>query len=567
MARLKTNLFNTILTKVLVWWAVWFLVAMLTVQVLRAQDSKPKVAIKTFENPANFSHSTIGNGLTDILTTELQNTGKFNVMERTNVDELMKEMNFGNTEYAKSSSFSQKGNLLGAQYVLMGKVTNFSYAEQAEQQQKSTLFGPNTIETVYQQRADVRVDFRLVDVSTGETVISEPGEAHKTNTSQVSEIAAWYRSTSSGSITAELSSSLIGRATTQAIKDIVRKLNALSETVRERGAGAALNAGLEKLANAKGQVVAEEGGGLWIVGGIGSATGLQKGDRLKLTRDNVIKDKAGKIVYRKPIDIGAMEVTDVSQADHAEARFIPSPNGSVGPQTNDLVSADVDYARTLRAGIRTATPLNSSVPNSSNSQFEQFLKKADRYMEDRFWSQALEQYNKAAAVNPNDARVLQGVAATQYMLRDFIEADETSEKLLEMGYPLRAPIAHNHSVGYCTGDLVLQRGKLSFKPQKSDHGFEVDPASLVKAEITLMPRSFWDSDSKAPRSSVPVLEIRWRDSKGHEKKYDMLHYVYSKQQNISATSLDKAFPMDDVDIADLTKLERSMLALIQKYVK
>src|ERR1700687_4719106 len=163
MARLKTNLFNTILTRVLVWWAVWFLVAMLTVQVLRAQDSKPKVAIKTFENPANFSHSTIGNGLTDILTTELQNTGKFNVLERTNVDELTKEMDFANTEYAKGSTFAKKGNVLGAQYVLMGKVTNFSYTEHAQTEQKINLLGPNTIQTVYLQQAEVRVDFRLID--------------------------------------------------------------------------------------------------------------------------------------------------------------------------------------------------------------------------------------------------------------------------------------------------------------------------------------------------------------------------------------------------------------------
>jgi curli biogenesis system outer membrane secretion channel CsgG len=73
-----------------------------------AQESRPKIALKTFTNPANFSRSTIGNGLTEILTTELDNTGKFNVLERGNVDEITKEMDFANSDYAKNSSFAQK---------------------------------------------------------------------------------------------------------------------------------------------------------------------------------------------------------------------------------------------------------------------------------------------------------------------------------------------------------------------------------------------------------------------------------------------------------------------------
>ncbi len=68
----------------------------------------------------------------------------------------------------------------------------------------------------------------------------------------------------------------------------------------------------------KGKVAAEEGGGLWILGGIGSGNGLRVGDHLRIIHDNVIKDKAGKEVYRKPIEIGSMEVTDVSQPDHAD---------------------------------------------------------------------------------------------------------------------------------------------------------------------------------------------------------------------------------------------------------
>lgn len=543
------------------------LFALLLMNAASGQD-KPKVAIKTFTNPANFSNSSIGNGLTDILTTELQNTGKFNVLERTSVDELTKEMDFGGTEYAKSPTFAKKGNMLGAQYILMGKVTNFSYTEHAEQRQKVNLFGPNAIETVYQQRADVRVDFRLIDVATGETVISQPGEAHKSNTSRASEIETWYRCTSSGSITAEATSSLIGRATTEAVKDIVHKLNALSETVRERGTGAALSANLEGLAIAKGQLVVEEGGGVWIIGGLGSTNGLQKGDRLKLTHENIIKDKTGKIVYRKPIDVGSMEVIDVSQPDHAEVRLVPAQQGAeVKPQANDIVSVDMEYARSLRGGGTTATATttasNSSAGTSSSPQLEQHLKRADSYMKDRFWSQALEEYGQVAKMNPNETRALQGQAGAHYMLGDFLEADEAADKVLQSGATMTIPVAHYHSMGLCIGELIIQRGKLTYKSDKSD-GFEIAPANLEEIAVRRLSKPMMAIE-KAP--DWPILAIRLRDAEGHEKKYEILPYVYAKQHGSTGKNFASAFEMDDNDIAQLRKLETSMLAMVQKHVK
>src|ERR1035438_2926517 len=223
-----------------------------------AQDSRPKVAIKTFANPANFSRSTIGDGLTDMLTTELENTGKFNVLERAQIDELTKEIDFGSSGYGNQKTFAPKGNLLGAQYLLMGKVTNFSYTETGQQRYKVNLVGPNTYVIDYTKQADVRVDFRLVDVSTAETVISQQGIGHATNKSEVSEMATWRGIMSSGAFTAESSSSLIGRATTDAINDIVRKLSSLSDVVQKRGAAAAINASIDNLTNAKGQVVRSE---------------------------------------------------------------------------------------------------------------------------------------------------------------------------------------------------------------------------------------------------------------------------------------------------------------------
>ena len=543
-----------------------FCVGLLAV-VAFAQENRPKVAIKTFENPANYSRSTIGNGLTEILTTELENTGKFNVLERTNIDEVTKELNFANSEDANKSSFAPKGNLLGAQYLLMGKVTNFSYSEQGQRKQKVNLLGPNTIVVIFQQRADVRVDFRLIDVATGETTLSQAGEAHATATSEVSEMGLFQR-VIAGSGTFEPTSSLIGRASTDAVKDLVRKLNSLSATISDRGTENSLKASFEKLSSVKGTIAAEEGGGLWILSGLGSAVGLKVGDHLLLVHENVVKDKSGNVVYRKPVNAGSMEVTDVSQPDHAEARFIPDANApGKGPQVNDVATVDLEFAKTLRGASSSpsvaASSTGSNVSSSSNDQLTPILNRADSYVHDRFWSQALDEYKKASAINANDVRVLSGEAISHYALGDFLEGDELADRLMQSGGSITFPIAHYHGMGLCTGQLVIQKGKLAYSGGNGD-AFDVSGAAVSEVQVRKISKGMM-ANEKIP--DLPVMSIHFRDSGGHEKDYQMLPYMYSKDASTNGKNLGSAFPMGDSDIRDTQKFEDSMTALIQKYVK
>ena len=535
-----------------------------------SQNTRPKVGIKTFANPSNYSRSTIGNGLTDILSTELSNTGKFNIIDRQHVDELTKEIDFGASGYGKKSSFAQKGNLLGAEYLLMGEVTNFSYTEQrGAPRNKVNLLGPNTIVIDYIKNADVRVDFHLIDVSTGEHVVDEAGIGHASAKSETSEFYLWQQIIS-GSGSFESSSSLIGKATTDAVKDVVRKLSSLSDTVRQRASEAALNAGMDSLGEAKGEVAAEEGGGLWILGGIGSANGLRVGDHLRLVHENVVKDKSGNIVYRKPMEIGSMEVTDVSQPDHAEARFLPAAGAApVSPKASDIVTVDIEYAKKLRGAPSTTTAsqpaagASNSAPDSNSAQLQQSLKRADGYMRDHFWPQALDEFQKAAASNPNDLHVLEGQAVSHYALGDFLEADAIAEKLLAAGGTLRFPIAHFHSMGLCTGEMTIQHGKLAYTGGKGDD-FDIPSQSLSAIEVRKIAKGMM-ANEKLP--DWPMLHLRFRDSGGHEEDYQMMPYMYSTADLLSGKNLASAFPMGDSDVSQMQKFEESIVALVGKYVK
>jgi curli biogenesis system outer membrane secretion channel CsgG len=518
-------------------------------------------------NPVNYSRSTIGNGLTEILTTELQNTGKFDILERSNIDELTKEMNFGDSEYAQGDTFAQKGKMLGAQYLLMGKVTNFSYSETGQRKQKINLLGPNTIVIEYQQRADVRVDFRLVDVATGETAISQAGEAHSTAKSEVSEYGLFQR-VIAGAVTIESSSSLIGKATMDAVRDIVSKINQLSGTVGRRDLRHELDAAIKVLSSANPTIVAEEGGGLWILGGIGSANGLRVGDHLVLKHDSGVRDKNGVIVYHKYVVIGQMEVTDVGQADHAEARFTADSSGGGKAQVNDPAFVDVEYAKKLRGGAGTASGSSGGVtPDSSSAsddQFQQSLKRADSFVRDRYWSQALDEYKQAGAMNPNDVHVLAGEAISHYALGDFLEGDDLAEKLMQKNGALTFPVAHYHGMGLCTGQLTIQEGNLAFTGGNGD-AFDVAGQGISEVQVRKISKGMM-ANEKIP--DLPIINIRFRDSGGKEKDYQMLAYMYSKDgSTTSGKNLASAFPMGDSEIRDMQKFEESMASLIKKYVK
>jgi curli biogenesis system outer membrane secretion channel CsgG len=531
-----------------------------------AQQARPKVGIKSFRNPSNYSRSSIGNGLTDILSTELGNTGKFNIIDREHIDELTKEIDFGNSGYGDKETFAQKGNLLGVQYLLMGEVTNFSYTEQRGQpRNKVNLLGPNTIVVEFQKQADVRVDFHLIEVATGEHVIDEAGNGHAADKSETSDMDTWRRIISSSG-TFESSSSLIGRATMDAVKDIVRKLSSLSDTIGARENDQSKTRILDNLSKAKGEIAAEEGGGLWIVGGIGNANGLMVGDHLRIVHENLVKDKAGRVIYRKPVELGSMEVTDVSQPDHAEARFIAVAGGNA-PQANDSVTIDMEVAKRIRdiapsKGGDRGSGGGGTDDHSSTSRAEETIKRADGFVRDKFWSQALAEYGKAAAIDPNEPRVLQGQALSHYMLGDFIEGDEVADRLLQGGGTFGVPIAHFHPMGLCTGELKIQRGKLVYSTSKGD-GFGVGPQGLSGIEVKKIAKGMM-ANEKLP--DWPIINIRWRDG-GHDKDYQMLPYGYSREQILSGKNLASGFPMEDSDVQQMQKLEESLVALILKYVK
>lgn len=515
----------------------------------QSQNARPRIAVKTFENPSNYQNSTIGNALTEIITTELGRTGKYRLVERQAADELLKEMDFGTSGAGKTSTFAQKGNLSGAEYFLLGKVTNFGYKEETRQVSVPDYRGQR-IDTVYIQEADVRVDFRLVSTKTGEIALSEAGSAHNANTSQRSELQIWFQCLRSQSFnTAEMSNSLIGRTSVQAVKDVVRKLSDLAGEVSSYATAESAASAVEPLSQLEVKILAAIGPAEFVVSA-GNKSGLMKGDYLTVYSEVPIKNKKGEVVYRERKEVAKLELTDSDPSGERSKARILQP-GAATPQEGDVVKVDLNRARDLRGA---APGLAPSVPSSdaplavgpaAGASAAEIIKRGDRYFEDGYYAQALDQYRKAEQLKPNDHGLLSRIVGTHFYLADFLEAETLAGRMIADGSFLGIPSVHGHAFGNCLGGFNLRKGRGWFATQKSDHSFAFTRGTLV--HVGLGRDDTW-------------LEFTVREANGKEKRYDLLPLIFVEKAKGDFSRAD--FVVPEAKRADHAKLLNVLRRLI-----
>jgi curli biogenesis system outer membrane secretion channel CsgG len=134
---------------------------------------KKRVAVFTFEDKTDHSWGwwdgkSPGDGMADMLTTELVKSGKYTVIERQEIQSLMDEQNLGMTGRVTEQSAAQIGKLLGVELALVGAVTEFGYT----QGEKGGRFGGFGV-GLKNQKATVAVDVRFINTSTGEIIAAE----------------------------------------------------------------------------------------------------------------------------------------------------------------------------------------------------------------------------------------------------------------------------------------------------------------------------------------------------------------------------------------------------------
>ena len=130
---------------------------------------KVRIAVMNFENNSTWSYwgDNLGDAAADELVTQLFGTGKFSLVERSQLEAVLAEQNLGQSGRVNSEQAAEIGRILGVQMILTGSITKFSVDT------KGGGFGRFRAEY---SEAESNLDIRLINTDTAEIMFADAGE-------------------------------------------------------------------------------------------------------------------------------------------------------------------------------------------------------------------------------------------------------------------------------------------------------------------------------------------------------------------------------------------------------
>src|ERR1017187_1060080 len=275
---------------------------------------RPRIAIVDFDyatvqtaSAAVFGTNVeVGKGIADLLVTNLVKDGSFSIIERKQLDRIMTEQNFSNSNRADPTSAAKIGKLLGVDAILVGSITEFG-----NETKKTNLGGGGGGWHGYglgglghsNSKANVAITCRLVNVDTGEiiAVAEGKGQSARSSTSMLGGGGNWH---GFGGGNADFGSSdfqqtIIGEATKTAVDSLSTDLVTNAPKVGVRPVVV------------EGEVAAVDSGQILL--NVGKRAGVNVGDQLEVVRvTREIKDPAtGTVLRRLTTSVGIVKATDV----------------------------------------------------------------------------------------------------------------------------------------------------------------------------------------------------------------------------------------------------------------
>lgn len=240
--------------------------------------------------------SDFGQGLTDMLVTGLVATNRFIVIERSDrgIQDIQREQQQSGVD---ERTRAQSNRLLGAQVLVRGAVTEYSYSKSSQGGGADILKGIGVASA--KSEASVVIDVKLYDATTGEIYDSQKAEGRAKSSGTTVNIDR--RDLKFGG--SSFQNSPLGAATRSAIEQAIRKICSRMDVLPWEG----------RLAD----VVTDEGRGTEIYLNVGAAAGIKVGDEFEVYRPGRIiedPDNPGRILRQtKGARIGTCKVVSVEK--------------------------------------------------------------------------------------------------------------------------------------------------------------------------------------------------------------------------------------------------------------
>lgn len=134
------------------------------------QGPKKNIAVMDFENKAGVAAQwELGTGMAEMLTTALFDSGRFVLVERQAINDVIAEQDFGASGRTTEAGAATIGKILNAQVLIRGAVTEFSFKSQ-DAGSLVSFAGVNL--GLSGSNAHVAINIRLYDSTTGEVIES-----------------------------------------------------------------------------------------------------------------------------------------------------------------------------------------------------------------------------------------------------------------------------------------------------------------------------------------------------------------------------------------------------------
>ncbi|MGH9687254.1 MAG: CsgG/HfaB family protein [Candidatus Acidiferrales bacterium] len=286
------------------------------------QGRKKRVAVFDFDYATVQTNSSavfgtnvdVGKGISDLLVKYLVQDGTYSVIERQQMDKILAEQNFSNSDRANPASAAKLGKLLGVDAIIVGAVTQFGNDNKNQNVGGGGGgFGGFGIGgfSHKKSKAVVTLDARIVNIDTAEimAVADGHGESSRSSIGLLGGGGNWH-GWGGGAVdfgSSDFQQTIIGEAIKAAVEQMSQGLIQDAPKVEVR------------TVMVEGLVAAVVSG--QVVLNVGKKDGVKVGDQLSIERVTMeIKDPStGKVIRRMTTPVGVVRVTDVDDVSAVTA--------------------------------------------------------------------------------------------------------------------------------------------------------------------------------------------------------------------------------------------------------
>jgi curli biogenesis system outer membrane secretion channel CsgG len=286
---------------------------------LLAADKQPPtiVVAKTEAQGIGVWQPAMGDGLAQMMITELNKLDNVKVLESVALEDLRTERNLGETGEVAAGEAVKKGQWKGADYTFKSVVTRFGSKESnyggggAPVPVRGFLGGVAGSFSVNKTENEVQIDWRIVDNATREVVKGASGSAVGVEKGGGFNFGSWGGHGFAGD--REFMGSALGKATVKAIAQIVESVKVIKLAPGGRSTSAVDQEQKAQMALRKirGTVELVDGKDIWV--SLGTKNGFAKGDKVKLYQPIEKKNQQGKVVLTTYKEVAVIELVKVQK--------------------------------------------------------------------------------------------------------------------------------------------------------------------------------------------------------------------------------------------------------------